>query len=280
MGLGRTARFILEHPLARQRPIEAFARFAAWQAYSRLTKEAIVPFVDDVKMVVRRGMVGATGNLYCGLHEYEDMAFALHLLRPGDLFVDVGANIGSYTLLAGAAGAEIIAFEPGERFADLTRNVSLNGLNALCLEQAVGADSGRLRFTVGRDATNRIAVDTEAYREVAVVRLDDVIPRAPALIKVDVEGFEGAVLQGGERTFAQADALIIELCGQGAQFGFDEDDIRRRLADMGFRPVTYDPAKRSLGEGPQQGGNSLFVRADVAERLRSAPRHKIQGRWL
>jgi hypothetical protein len=49
------------------------------------------------------GMTGATGNLYVGLHEFEEMAFLLHFLRPGDLFADVGANVGSYTILAAVA---------------------------------------------------------------------------------------------------------------------------------------------------------------------------------
>jgi hypothetical protein len=41
-----------------------------------------------------------SGNIYAGLHEFGDMAFVLHFLRAGDLFADVGANIGSYTVLA------------------------------------------------------------------------------------------------------------------------------------------------------------------------------------
>ena len=58
-------------------------------------------------------MTGATGNIYTGLHEFEDMMFLLHLLRPGDIFVDAGANIGSYTVLASAVvGAKSISFEP------------------------------------------------------------------------------------------------------------------------------------------------------------------------
>lgn len=57
-------------------------------------------------------MTGATGNIYVGLHEFEDMAFLLHVLRRTDLFVDVGANIGSYTILAGgAAGAKLLLNE-------------------------------------------------------------------------------------------------------------------------------------------------------------------------
>ena len=45
-------------------------------------------------------MHGVTGNVYCGLHDFAEMSFMLHLLRAGDLFADIGANVGSYTVLA------------------------------------------------------------------------------------------------------------------------------------------------------------------------------------
>ena len=58
------------------------------------------------------GMTGATGNVYCGLHEFEDMALVLHALRPRDLFVDVGANVGSYTVLGGQPARVALASNP------------------------------------------------------------------------------------------------------------------------------------------------------------------------
>src|SRR5262249_13208614 len=66
--------------------------------------------------------------IYAGLHEFADMAFALHFLRAGDLFADGGANIGSYTVLAsGVVGCRTVAFEPDPATAAaLERNVSLN----------------------------------------------------------------------------------------------------------------------------------------------------------
>ncbi len=74
-------------------------------------------------------MNGATGNFYTGLHEFEDMSFVLHALRSTDVFVDVGANIGSYTVLAAAVvGAQCIAFEPIlETYGHLLQNVNLDG---------------------------------------------------------------------------------------------------------------------------------------------------------
>src|SRR5207248_910045 len=66
-------------------------------------------------------------------HEVAEMAFVLHVLRPSDKFIDVGANVGSYTVLAaGAVGSRVFAVEPiPTTFGFLRRNVALNGLGEL-----------------------------------------------------------------------------------------------------------------------------------------------------
>ncbi len=95
------ARFISEHLLTRDHQLAAWLRFIRWQIGSRLLKHPlIIPWVGPTKLIIERGMVGATGNLYCGLHEFDDMGFVLHFLRPDDLFLDIGANVGTYTVLA------------------------------------------------------------------------------------------------------------------------------------------------------------------------------------
>jgi hypothetical protein len=51
--------------------------------------------------------------VHCGFHEAADMAFVLHLLRPDDRFLDIGANVGTYTILSsGVAQAHSITLEP------------------------------------------------------------------------------------------------------------------------------------------------------------------------
>src|SRR5581483_7903411 len=124
---------IARHPLNRHRPFAAIGRFVAWQLGTRLLGAPVaMPFIGSTRLLVRRGMVGATGNVYYGLQEFEDMAFVVHALRQGDVFVDVGANVGSYTVLAaGVSGARCIALEPvPSTFDSLLDNVRLNDLTA------------------------------------------------------------------------------------------------------------------------------------------------------
>src|SRR5262245_26943028 len=159
MSMVSTPIWIINHPLSNGRRIRNIARFLSWQLCSRLSRTPrVFEFANGAKMCVRPGMTGATGNLYVGLHEFAEMAFLLHFLRPGDLFADVGANVGSYSVLAGAAvGADVIAFEPGEAFPWLARNLELNGLTrAQAQRTAVGATNGSVSFTSGEDTMNRI----------------------------------------------------------------------------------------------------------------------------
>jgi hypothetical protein len=93
--------------------LSAATRVPRWQIESRICDDVTVDWIGGRRLAARRGMTGLTGNIYAGLHEFADMAFLLHFLRPSDVFADVGANVGSYTILAsGVIGCPTVAFEP------------------------------------------------------------------------------------------------------------------------------------------------------------------------
>lgn len=278
-----TLRFILGHPFNQRRPLSTLARYVAWQIRSRVQDGVVVNWIEGTKLVARNGMTGATGNIYCGLHEYADMSFVLHLLRPGDLFVDVGANIGSYTVLAsGACGARTIAIEPDPGTArHLRRNIAANGIEDLVDLQltAVGEEAGTIAFTTGLDTMNRVAVAGEqAVQTVSLERLDDLLGGcAPVLIKMDVEGFETPALLGAEGTLSYPSLLAVML-------ETVEPEALKLLERHGFRRIGYDPCSRNLVETDEirEGANVLFVRdADEVEvRTRSALRRSYLGRAI
>ena len=125
-----TGRSIASHPLTRDHKAHGLRSVRPLAAREPSRTEVVVPWIAGTCLAVRRGMYGATRNIYCGLHEFAEMAFTLHLLRAGDLFADIGANVGNYTVLAaGVCGARVVAVEPGvDARAALAKNITLNGV--------------------------------------------------------------------------------------------------------------------------------------------------------
>jgi len=291
MGLA-TLRWIWNHPLARRNRPAAFARFLRWQFGSRLVGGAVAhPFVGTSRLLVTPGLTGATGNVYAGLHEFVDMGFVLHALRPGDLFVDVGANVGSYTVLAATTGAHVVAFEPvAATFARLAENVRLNGFDArVRLHNAgVGRMASTLRFSDDLDTMNHVLPpDAPAGTGVRVAShaLDGVLDGArPLVVKIDVEGWEAEVLAGATGLLGGDDprAFLVELNGSDGRYGYAGTATHDGLLARGFIPVAYDPLTRTLQ--PLQTGeptheNGLYIRdlPFFQERTRTAPTYDVQG---
>jgi FkbM family methyltransferase len=279
-----TIRFIWSHPIARKERFLAFSRFIRWQIASRVIQRPIVlPFVEGTVLVIERSMTGGTGNFYCGLHEFTDMAFLLHFLRSEELFVDVGANIGSYTVLAsGVVGARTIAFEPVPKTFDvLNRNIRVNDMTALARGKrlVMGCESGHLRFSTDRDTVNAVVDDQYPGKSelIPVETLDSLLrAESPILWKVDVEGFESEVLKGAQRSLENEALQAILIEGQ-------TDDVQSRLYSAGFRTASYDPMTRSVSEHGNTANarkpNQLWVRSMefVAERCSRARQFSVNG---
>lgn len=289
-----TLRLIWSHPLTARNRSGAIARWLRWQVGSRLLPgRALVPFVDDTVLVVEPGMAGATGNVYVGLWEFADMAFVAHFLRTEDRFVDVGANVGTYTVLAaGVAGAHSVAVEPvPSTFGRLMTNVRVNGLDGAVRGENVGLASkpGKLAFTTHHDAMNHVRSNADGDAgdaiQVPVTTLDALLGESSAtMIKVDVEGYETEVFAGGAATLSRPElqALIVELNGACARYGFDEDALRRDIEASGFRPFRYEPFARRLEPLTARTGdtgNTLYLRnPDAAqERVRAARTVRVLG---
>jgi FkbM family methyltransferase len=288
MALLNTLRFITRHPLNRGRRLKALKRFVEWQIGSRLVPGPVaVPFVGATRLLLKQGQSGGTGNWYTGLHDLPEMAFVLHAMRPGDLFVDVGANVGSYTVIAaGAVGCRCICFEPAQSaFETLLANVSVNNLNerVVARRAVVGAEEGDVSFTSSLDAMNHVASKDEqvATDLVAMTTLDRALEGTqPYCIKIDVEGFEAKVLQGGARTIRDPSLNILLMeTGAGSRYSTSDVDLHHLVIERGFIACSYDPFDRRLEPLHERNtyGNTLYVR-DVEEvklRVKTAPRFDL-----
>jgi len=154
---------------------------------------------------------------------------ALRQVRPGDIAVDIGANVGFYSLrlarTIGPSGA-VIAFEPGSwASGHLARRARAQGLHNLRLHQAaVGESQGEATLFLGDfPADSRLWAPPRvtSCETVPVVTLDSVLDpsgQPPSLIKVDTQGAEVQVINGMRRTLADAPerfGVLLELWPAG-----------------------------------------------------------------
>ena len=151
--------------------------------------------------------------------EREVKEIFLENISPGDFVIDVGSNIGDYTLLAckkvGTSG-KVLSFEPlSETFLTLNRNLQLNKItNCISFQKAVGEKSGlanlyknNLSGTMGHLDSSLNGEDLIKRDEIEVLTIDDVLTSEHIdtvnMIKIDVEGFEHEVLLGCLQSFKE-----------------------------------------------------------------------------
>ncbi len=156
-----------------------------------------------------RGFVWCVGsaNHGCWLGSYElQKQQAIRRLRlEGATAIDLGANVGYYTLLlsrvVGRTG-HVIAVEPDARNADRIRfHARINRLsNVRVLEGVAAAHSGTATFSAGPTPTTGRVVDDGVGEAVRAYTLDDIVftgdAQIPAIVKMDIEGSEFAALSG------------------------------------------------------------------------------------
>lgn len=183
---------------------------------------------------------GKVWRVLGGTYEPEQTSLFTRAVAPGDAVLDLGAHLGYYTLLAsrlvGGAG-RVYAFEPHpENARYLRQHVRINRCrNVEVLEYAGYDRTGRVGFVYGA-GTGTGRVGEPARLTVASVRLDDFVAERglrPAVVKVDVEGSEGAVLRGA-REMLRASRPIVFLSTHGLEQG---DCCGKLLTDLDYRAL-------------------------------------------
>lgn len=281
-----------KHPLTSNQSFTSLGRYIIFHIKAWILGEYIYSWLGGLKFYVRKGDAGLVGNIYYGLYEFEDSIFLLHFVRPTDFFMDLGANLGHFSLLlSGIKNCQTLAIEPvPSTYKRLLRNVELNNLEnrISCLQIGVGENFGNLFFSTDRNTMDRIVHETYSPSvEVRVKPIDTLVPPIPAVIKIDVEGFEYFALMGARQTLANDSlkVILIELNGSGNKYGICDEKTVNALNDFGFRPYRYDYINRKLIALENYNTlqfNTLFVKdaSFVGKRLMAAEKIKINNHWV
>lgn len=283
----KTLKTVLGHPLNKNRKVNAFWGLLKRGLLIRLHKNALIyPFINNTFLVVDKGMTSAELQIYTGLYDFEEMLLMLHFLKENDNFVDVGANIGVYTVLAsGISKSNSFSFEPiPSTFNSLKRNVIYNNLSdkVTLFNNGVGHKKNQLYFTNNLDAVNHIIQkETSNSEKVQIDTLDNFLGANVAhFLKVDVEGFEENVLKGATKTLSNPSLKIILIETNGLTSNYDSSDnnINQILVENGFVTCEYNPSKRELTKTDSiKDTNSIYCRdiEFINKRVKSGVKIKV-----
>jgi FkbM family methyltransferase len=224
----------------------------AWEWYINRTHLAKVKVLGRPMYLDLRD-VGFARPLYeKGVHEPAETDFLAKVLRPGMTFVDIGANIGYYTILGAAAvGKEgrVIAFEPEPHNLEiLKKNIALNRFGNVVIEnKAISDRAGPAELFLSEDnyGDHRIyrgrAEKARPSVPIETVSLDEYVRQRGLrvdVIKMDIQGAEFAALQGMRKTLAENEDIILvtEFWPLGlTAFGVRPEDFLHELPRLGFR---------------------------------------------
>ena len=230
-------------------------KFLRWAFYQVLRRDFTFRTTDGFHFV---SMPGNWSSLAIYIQNYRDpgvQRFIGRNLAPGSTFVDVGANIGTYTVLASAVvgpSGKVVAIEPHPViFKYLQRNVAANELqNVFAMEVAVGAKRQIALMQYSKKNPGETHVTSQFHAEttkVPMARLDDVLSGLGILtvdyLKIDVEGYELSVLHGAKRVIDASRNIIIQIelvDAYAERYGHSTADIAEFLLSMAFIPHMVD----------------------------------------
>ena len=276
-GRGRLMKFI--YPVAYR---GAILRFGARNLFLR-SKPLRLQVADVCWLMMPKGAVAFefwTG----GYFERNELSFVLRYLRKGMTFVDVGSNVGLFTLAAAKrleqlGGGMVYAFEPFEwSFGVLRENVRLNNLSNVSLHcTALGNYTGEAVLWINapwKDGLNTLGKPSHPDSQVighvtvpittidAFVKAEN-IPKVD-LMKVDVEGGELLVFKGSEDLLRRPDAPVLLYGSQGfltAGFNYHPVETMWFLQDCGYQFWVLDPTGKASPRKPEHGYEGMIVAA-------------------
>lgn len=242
--------FVFTHPLNKGKLFQTFLRVVWWK-FNQLwiQQTTIVPFVDGIVCICKPNSSYGSLIVYTTWPEYEEMQFVQKTLQPNAIFVDIGAGIGDYSLLAASKikTGKIIAFEPNKQvFKDMQDNIALNNLHSIisALPYAVSNISGEVAFDASEvSELGHISVTkkpSKRVERVKALKLDSFLKKLNIVtvdfLKVDVEGAESFVFEGAHSLLKRKaiKTILFELNPNSMRYNRQREQTLTLLAGYGY----------------------------------------------
>lgn len=187
----------------------------------------------------------AKKNIWRMESEYEEISELINEIQPDDVFYDIGANIGLYSVFASQVCSSTFSFEPyPPNYKQLQKNLSYNPGESEIYQLALSDSNGEIQFSAPEDTvgygTGKIG---EGSKTVKTVRGDLLISKegleSPDIVKIDVEGAEALVIDGMSSAISDCRRIYCEIhIGDTEHTKIEHDQssigILTTLSEMGF----------------------------------------------
>lgn len=244
-------------------PVSSTLKFMRWTALELLDRDAEFHTAEGIRLTSMAKNFSSLSVYLTGQRDPELQAFIASRLKPGQVFVDVGANIGVYSVFAsrlvGPSG-RVLAIEanPGtHRY--LADNMARNGLsNVATLNCAVGDADGHLQISTDRRnaGATHVAISDEKGATIRVRRLDDILREQGVecvnYLKIDVEGYELPVLRGAIDMIRGSPDIVVQtelIPAHAGRYGHSIRAIVELLTGAGLTAYSPDAQGRALAVG-------------------------------
>lgn len=275
----QTISYIWTHPNCQQHKLKSLIKFFSWQFYKRLTHRFLdFKLLPSVKLRCYPDSYSTSAVLYCGLYDYDEMNFLLRYLRAEDSFLDIGANVGVYTLLAASKirSGYIYSFEAlSKNYTRLQENLQINQFEQVkTYELAVSNQTGSVALNLAEGDSKPFITSTITNNTIAVSTdtLDNLLQNQPianlTLAKMDIEGAELLALKGAVSLLKKQcpQVWILEINDSVNNFGHQKQDLVNFLNSYGYNLYGYSADTNQVFPITleQQQGNNVLAIADSA----------------
>lgn len=273
--VGTVVSFTWSHPANRGHRLRRTLSAIRFQILGRLFGRTSHAQVGDRSVIEADAHVYHSARaVYANPADWNEMHAWRRALGPGSLFVDVGANVGLYTIWCIEAGAEVIALEPSRIARErLVSNLKLNGYEAEIVPAAVGEAEGTMRLTTQLDNQNHLVLSPDSddveSEEVPVLTLDGLIgERTIDGLKIDVEGAELLVMKGAQRLLAEQRIKLIQLEWNESSLDLlkqDRTPIAELLSSHGYALFRADESGQLVPLSDLGFGADVFAKPSVEQ---------------
>ncbi|MDX6615649.1 MAG: hypothetical protein QOD60_740 [Solirubrobacterales bacterium] len=250
-------------------------RSAKWGLLCAFRRPATIPFGSHggkLRLPARFGEGGAAPFVFRENYEPE-IGYVDRALQPGMVFVDGGANLGVYTVIASNAvgdGGRVLSFEPGnDAYERLSVNVAANTATNVSARQAALSDSSGLAplyHTAGHSVSYSLAPDDAgdtSSEQVKTVTIDEVMAEEGLdrldFVKLDVEGSEELALRGAAESLTRFRPVVMfETLSEAAiSSDLSRDGAWNYLADLDYEFFIVDQGGKLIPATQPREGNNI-----------------------